>query len=393
MNRRNPFLLASLGLLLAAKAEALTSDHLQCYKVKDAAAKASYVATLTPTDPAFVAANGCSIKVPAKLICVDTTKSAVSPAPPGAPDGPPAQTYLCYKTKCPASTATKTVSDQFGSHALTVGKTGLLCAPVDTVLATTTTTLDPGCLTAGDCPGMDTDCQTRTCTASVCGFSFAPNGTTVMSQTAGDCMRNVCDGAGGVVPVVDDTDVPADDGNQCTSQACSMGSPIFPNAPQGIPCAQGGGVVCSAGGACVQCNSAGDCPASPTVCQTPVCSSNFCGTINVADDTPCSEGGGTACVSGVCTNLCGNGIIQGAEGCDDNNLVDNDGCSSSCSVESGYMCSGSPSTCTATCGDGIIAGAEGCDDANVVDSDGCSSSCSVESGYMCTGSPSVCAPL
>ena len=39
----------------------------------------------------------------------------------------------------------------------------------------------------------------------------------------------------------------------------------------------------------------------------------------------------------------------------------------------------------AKCGDGVRARTETCDDGNAADSDGCSSSCSVEAGYMCRG--------
>jgi len=42
---------------------------------------------------------------------------------------------------------------------------------------------------------------------------------------------------------------------------------------------------------------------------------------------------------------CGNGIIEGAEQCDDGNLVGNDGCSVTCAIESGWTCGGVPSVC------------------------------------------------
>ena len=45
---------------------------------------------------------------------------------------------------------------------------------------------------------------------------------------------------------------------------------------------------------------------------------------------------------------CGNGIVEQGEECDDNNLNNNDGCSSTCTVESGYTCTGTPSVCTVT---------------------------------------------
>lgn len=44
-----------------------------------------------------------------------------------------------------------------------------------------------------------------------------------------------------------------------------------------------------------------------------------------------------------------------------------------------------------TCGDGVLEGAEMCDDGNTKDGDGCSSKCKVEKGYSCTRtSPSEC---
>ena len=47
-----------------------------------------------------------------------------------------------------------------------------------------------------------------------------------------------------------------------------------------------------------------------------------------------------------CSALCGDGIyVSAEEGCDDNNTVNFDGCSSTCTVEPGFSCSGSPSDC------------------------------------------------
>jgi cysteine-rich repeat protein len=93
------------------------------------------------------------------------------------------------------------------------------------------------------------------------------------------------------------------------------------------------------------------------------------------------------------TGVCGNGLLEASEACDDNNTIDGDGCSSTCTVESGFQCSGSPSVCGPVCGDGIVVPPEACDDANTADGDGCSSACIVESGFQCSGSPSVCTPV
>jgi cysteine-rich repeat protein len=44
-------------------------------------------------------------------------------------------------------------------------------------------------------------------------------------------------------------------------------------------------------------------------------------------------------------NICGNGVVESGEACDDGNVADGDGCSSTCAVEPGYTCIGSPSVC------------------------------------------------
>jgi len=47
-------------------------------------------------------------------------------------------------------------------------------------------------------------------------------------------------------------------------------------------------------------------------------------------------------------------------------------------------------TTSTVCGDGSIDGAEQCDDGGTNSGDGCSSSCQIESGWVCSGQPSVC---
>jgi cysteine-rich repeat protein len=89
--------------------------------------------------------------------------------------------------------------------------------------------------------------------------------------------------------------------------------------------------------------------------------------------------------------LCGNGHVENLEACDDGNSTNGDGCSATCTVETGFHCSGSPSVCASTCGDGIVSALEACDDGNSTNGDGCSATCTVEPGYTCTGAfNSVC---
>jgi cysteine-rich repeat protein len=75
--------------------------------------------------------------------------------------------------------------------------------------------------------------------------------------------------------------------------------------------------------------------------------------------------------------ICGDGIVEGAEICDDGNTIDGDGCSSNCIPE--------------ICGDSILENNgvppdEECDDGNTVDLDGCDGNCVCEGcgdGFVC----------
>jgi cysteine-rich repeat protein len=92
----------------------------------------------------------------------------------------------------------------------------------------------------------------------------------------------------------------------------------------------------------------------------------------------------------LCITTCGDGVPVGAEACDDGGTTGGDGCSATCTVEPGYACMGAPSACATGCGDRFIAGLEQCDDGNATDHDGCSMTCTVEQGYTCSGAPSAC---
>src|SRR6185436_13302175 len=79
--------------------------------------------------------------------------------------------------------------------------------------------------------------------------------------------------------------------------------------------------------------------------------------------------------------ICGDGVLQTGEECDDGNATPGDGCSGLCTIEPGYTCPtpGQPCiyTVTQVCGNGQIEGQEQCDDGNKNDGDGCSAGCQV----------------
>lgn len=92
--------------------------------------------------------------------------------------------------------------------------------------------------------------------------------------------------------------------------------------------------------------------------------------------------------------VCGDGVINGDEECDDENTDSSDGCSATCTLEDDAVCEGEPSVCRLiTCGDGFVDGDEECDDDDMDASDGCSDTCTIETGYACSGEPSTCVML
>lgn len=91
---------------------------------------------------------------------------------------------------------------------------------------------------------------------------------------------------------------------------------------------------------------------------------------------------------------------MGTEICDDSTILDQ-GCLNNCSGSfPGWICTsgalGSTSSCSNICGDGYLVQVEGCDDNNTIDGDGCSSVCTVEVDWICQGQLyelSVCNPV
>ena len=88
----------------------------------------------------------------------------------------------------------------------------------------------------------------------------------------------------------------------------------------------------------------------------------------------------TAAIDEPADAVCGDGVVDGGEQCDDGNGVPFDGCSASCTIEP--RCAAG--SCTAVCGDGVKSPSEACDDGNLLSGDGCSAQCEIEPGWTCT---------
>ena len=111
----------------SSPASAQTPDHLRCYRIRDPITSVRYTANLQGIQPS----PGCTVRARAKMLCVQTTKTGVSPTPPGVnPTRGPAGKFLCYRVKCARQTlANQTLVDQFGSRSVSPRATSMLCAP------------------------------------------------------------------------------------------------------------------------------------------------------------------------------------------------------------------------------------------------------------------------
>ncbi|UQA63308.1 PQQ-binding-like beta-propeller repeat protein [Polyangium aurulentum] len=155
-----------------------------------------------------------------------------------------------------------------------------------------------GCNTAAECPGTDDECKARTCERGVCGFSMTAAGTPVAAQTAGDCVKSICDGSGNITNAPDDADVPSDDGNVCTDEACNAGVPSHSPSADGTSCTDGN--ECTTGDGC----QAGACTSgAPVVCAA-LDACHIAGTCDPqtgeCSNPPVVCNPGTACVNGAC---------------------------------------------------------------------------------------------
>lgn len=145
------------------------------------------------------------------------------------------------------------------------------------------------------------------------------------------------------------------------------------------------------------------------------------GDVSICGDGACDDGEICAADCGP-TSVCGDGIAAGDEACDDGNGAGGDGCEADCSVTPGWACGDGecagvedgascyadcgvcgdgveegpeecdeaemnaddgtcrPECVRGVCGDGVLAQSEACDDGNVVGGDGCAGDCTCVCG-------------
>ena len=110
-------------------------------------------------------------------------------------------------------------------------------------------------------------------------------------------------------------------------------------------------------------------------------------------DTVSGNGSGNGC-SATCvieppipgpSPVCGNGILERGEACDDSNTVDTDSCSNSCVINPGPGPDPVPPGVgggggSSVCGNNVLESGETCDDGNLENLDGCDFACQIEEG-------------
>jgi cysteine-rich repeat protein len=279
------------------------------------------------------------------------------------------QGYLGGGLACNADCSfdkTACTDDLCGNGVIDVGE------DCDGVAAGTGTCMSEGFVSGSlSCSGS---CTYDTSACSNCG-----NGRTVGTE---ECDGSDFDGAtcasrGFTGGTLDCTDTCGIDESGCFDAACGNGTREPTEDCDGMDL--GGRTCMSYGffGGTLSCNA--------TTCTPNLSLCNNCGNGTIEGIEQCDGAnlGGATCATrgftmgtlgctatctfdttGCSTARCGNGMIESGETCDDGNATSGDGCTG-CVPDTGYACTGMPSTCSPRCGDGIIIGGQQCDGANL----------------------------
>jgi len=232
----------------------------------------------------------------------------------------------------------------------------------------------PMCVIPADpCAGVANACTTAGTSCSTDSLvTCAPNAFGCLVETTVDCTTGTagaCDdsGASAICTTTDVCPTPCTAGAACSGPnlvtcaadafGCLVATPTDCTATAFGFCdaAATPAAMCSTAATdpCLGVTECGTAPARTCATDTlTVCSANAFGCF-VGVDTDCTTDGNicdpTEPASCVAPSVCGDGVIEGSETCDDTNVVAGDGCSDVCVLEAGWVCTGSPTVCVPTC--------------------------------------------
>ena len=155
------------------------------------------------------------------------------------------------------------------------------------------------CTTTDQC--VADECFVPSCEMGGCGQTPAPAGDT--------CSIGVCDGQGLCVECLD-ASVCNDDENQCTAPACNDNVCGLENVPNDTMCDLVDLEGWCQDGVCVErpeCIDPSECGEGLSECLEPTCTDGMCGSIELEEGTPCTEGvcdGAGSCVECLDDTVC-----------------------------------------------------------------------------------------
>jgi hypothetical protein len=247
----------------------------------------------------------------------------------------------------------------------------------------------------GEClPGTPVDCNDGVgCTVDACN-----EGTDSCDNTPDDALCDdgaFCNGTETCDAVADcqaGTPVDCDDGVACTVDACNEGTDSCDHTPDDALCDDG--AFCNG---TETCDAVADCQAGTPVdcndgvaCTVDSCNEGTDSCDNTPNDALCDDG---AFCNGAETCDAVNDCQPGTPvDCDDADICTDDACNESTDQCDHIVDPTNDSSCVpSVCGDGVVEGVEACDDGNTVDGDCCSASCQYEpSGSTCGDDGNAC---
>ena len=244
------------------------------------------------------------------------------------------------------------------------------------------------CVSTDTTRNCSAPCLTRTCndTTHTCSTPVKKTDNTLCGSATQYCSNGICKTAVCNNGVKEPGET-CDDGDADNTNGCTTGCDFSCVTPT---------TDCGTAPACQKfsCNGSHVCVAGPDTSL---------------DNSSC--GPGQACKNGSCNLLCGNGVLDPGEQCDDHNTKDGDGCQHDCtftcanpatdcpapaacqtascngshlcatanqaqytSCGSGLVCDNS-GNCVSACGNNHLDPGEQCDDGNTTDGDGCQHNC------------------